>query len=85
MQIMLLCKPNDVRDSLAGLLPRRRGPKHPHKFTEEVLAFLGEQLAAADGPPDWRELSKLIEAKFGTRVHPRSVQRAVKRKKNQSP
>ena len=66
---------------LAGLLPRRRGPKHPHKFTEEVMAFIDEQLVAAEGRPDWNLLSKDIEAKFGTKVHPRSVERSVKQKK----
>jgi len=67
---------------LAGLLPRRRGPKRPHKFNAEVMAFINEQLAAADGPPNWELLSKQIEGRFGITVHPRSVERAVKRKKN---
>ena len=67
---------------LAGLLPRRRGPKHPHKFNPEVMDFVDEQLAATSGSPDWSLLSKQIEARFGTKVHPRSVERAVKRKKN---
>ena len=70
---------------LAGLLPRRRGPKHPHKFTDEVTAFAREQMAATGEPPDWVGLSKQIEAKFGAKVHPRSVQRALKRKKNPRP
>ena len=67
---------------LAGLLPRRRGPKRPYKFTDEVTAFVREQLPAAGEPPDWEYLSKQIEAEFGLKVHPRSVQRAMKRKKN---
>ncbi|MFH2075179.1 MAG: helix-turn-helix domain-containing protein [Pseudomonadota bacterium] len=66
---------------LAGLMPRRRGPKHPHKFTPEVMSFVDEQLAVTGGQPDWNLLSKQIEAEFGTKVHPRSVERAVKRKK----
>lgn len=67
---------------LAGLLPRRRGPKQPHKFNPKVMAFVDEQLAATSDPPDWEFLSKQIESRFGTKVHPRSVERAVKRKKN---
>ena len=39
---------------LAGLLPGRRGPKHPHKFNPEVMAFIDAQLAATGGLPDWR-------------------------------
>ena len=67
---------------LAGLLPRRRGPKRPHKFGAEVMTFINEQLATADGPPNWELLSKQVEGRFGIGVHPRSVERAVKRKKN---
>jgi len=66
---------------LAGLLPYKRGPKHPHKFTPEVMSFIDEQLLAIEGRPDWSLLSEQIEAKFGTKVHPRSVERAVKQKK----
>jgi transposase len=66
---------------LTGLLPYRRGPKHPHKFTPEVMSFIDEQLAAIEGRPDWSFLSKQIEDRFGTKVHPRSVERAVKQKK----
>lgn len=70
---------------IAGLLPYRRGPKHPHKFTPEVMSFIGEQLQAIEGLPDWSLLSKQIEEKFGTKVHPRSVERAVKKKKGAEP
>ena len=66
---------------LAGLLPRRRGPKRPHKFTSEVMSFIDEHLLATAGRPDWNFLSRQIEGKFGEKVHPRSVERAVKRKK----
>jgi len=66
---------------LAGLLPYRRGPRHPHKFTPEVMYFIDEQLAAIEGRPDWSLLSKQIEDRLGTKVHPRSVERAVKQKK----
>jgi transposase len=68
-------------NGLAGLLPYRRGPKHPHKFTPEVMSFIDEQLIAIEGRPDWGYLSKQIEDKFGTKVHPRSVERAAKQKK----
>jgi len=67
---------------LAGLLPRRRGPKRPHKFSAEVMTFINEQLAATDGLPNWNLLAEQIGARFGIKVHPRSVERAVKRKKN---
>lgn len=69
------------RHGLAGLLPSRRGPKHPHKFTPEVMSFIEEQLAATGKRPDWNLLSKQIEDRFGINTHPRSVERAVKLKK----
>jgi transposase len=69
------------KHGLAGLLPRRRGPRHPHKFTPEVMSFIDEQLTATCGRTDWNLLSKQIEAGFGIKVHPRSVERAVKQKK----
>jgi len=69
------------KHGVAGLLPRRRGPRHPHKFTPEVMSFIDEQLTATGGRPDWNLLSKQIEAGFGIKVHPRSVERAVKQKK----
>jgi transposase len=69
------------RNGLAGLLPRRRGPKHPHKFTSEVMSFIEEQLAATGQRPDWNILSKQIEDMFGINTHPRSVERAVRLKK----
>ena len=69
------------QNGLAGLLPHRRGPKRPHKFTPEVMSFIYEHLATTAGRPDWNFLSKQIEDRFGAKVHPRSVERAVKRKK----
>jgi len=45
------------------------------------MSFIDEQLAATGGHPDWNLLSKQIEARFGTKVHPRSVERTVKQKK----
>ena len=69
------------KHGLAGLLPRRRGPKHPHKFTSEVMSFINEQLTATGGRPDWNLLSKQIEDRFGIKVHPRSIERAAKQKK----
>jgi len=68
------------KHGLAGLLPRRRGPKYPHKFTAQVMSFVEEHRAAVGGQVDWDLLSKLIEDRFGTKVHPRSVERAVKLK-----
>ena len=65
-------------DGLAGLVPHKRGPKQAHKLTEEVLTFIFE---ARQQDPLVRpgELARRIHQRFGTTVHPRSIQRAVLR------
>jgi len=63
------------QDGLAGLVPRKRGPKQAHKLTEEVLAFIHETRQNASAM-NAAELARLIHQRFGTTVHPRSIQRA---------
>jgi transposase len=66
------------REGLVGLLTERPGPRHAHKLGEEVVAFVLEQLAAGAAARP-RELVAAIEARFGVRVHARSIERAVMR------
>jgi transposase len=67
------------RDGLAGLVPHKRGPKQAHKLTEEVMEFIVEtrrtepSVRAAD-------LARLIHQRFGTTVHPRSIERSLPRR-----
>ena len=63
---------------LPGLVPARPGPRRAHKLSEEVVAFAQGRLEAE---PSLRsaELAELIEERFGVRVHPRSVERALQR------
>ena len=63
---------------LPGLLPARPGPRAAHKLTPEVVTFLVEQHAQQ---PFLRtaDLVDLLQARFGLRVHPRSVERALAR------
>ncbi|MHB1590930.1 MAG: helix-turn-helix domain-containing protein [Sulfuricella sp.] len=69
-----------ARDGLAGLLPRQRGPKGAHKLTAEVMGFIDQRLQG-DGSIHARALAQEIEAKLGLSVHPRSIERAIARKK----
>ena len=64
---------------IAGLVPKKRGPRGPHKLQGEILAFIHEQLVAGE-PIRARELAKLIRQKFGLDVHPRTIERAVVKK-----
>jgi transposase len=66
------------QDGLAGLVPRKRGPKQAHKLTEEVVSFIRE---TRQKDPSVRpgELAQLIHQHFGMTVHPRSIERALRR------
>ena len=68
------------RDGLAGLLPRARGPKSAHKLTDDVMRLI-EQHRQAGGPLQARSLAALVQARLGLSVHPRSIERALARKK----
>ena len=63
---------------LAGLVPARPGPRRAHKLTAEVVAFT-RQLLDADPSLRSAQLAGAIEQRFGIRVHPRSVERALGR------
>ena len=70
---------------LPGLLPRPRGPKRAHKCTDEILDFVEQQRAEEPGRPAaaWAEA---VRHRFGVAIHPRSLARAlVRRKKNRAP
>ena len=65
---------------IAGLVPRKRGPRGPHKVRGAVLAFVLEQLVAGE-PIRARQLAQQIRKKFNLDVHPRTIERAVEVKK----
>ena len=68
---------------LPGLLPSQRGPKGGHKISAEVVAFAVELRAVN---PELTTSQCLVEiaTKFGVKVHRRSLERALARKKNES-
>jgi transposase len=63
---------------LPGLLPERPGPRRAHKLSAEVVGYLRGELAA---DPSLRstELAARVAERFGLRVHPRSIERALAR------
>lgn len=65
---------------LAGLVPRKRGPRGPHKLQGEVMAFLNAQVDPGE-PIRARELTERVRVKFGLDVHPRTIERALGLKK----
>ena len=66
------------RGGLPALLPARPGPRGAHKLTTAVVAFLEEQ-RARDPTLRTAQLVQLVHERFGLRVHPRSVERALGR------
>lgn len=69
-----------AREGLAGLLPRKRGPKGAHKLTEAVMAFIAQRLQS-NPSTSAPSLAHEIESGLGLSVHPRSIERAIARKK----
>jgi transposase len=69
---------------LPGLLPRPRGPKRAHKCTDAILDFV-EQQRRDDPARPAAAVARAVQARFGVTIHPRSLVRAVvRRKKNRS-
>jgi len=64
---------------IPGLLPRPRGPKRNHKCTEEVLDFV-ERWRAEEGPKA-QGIAEAVRRRFGVTIHPRSLDRALARRK----
>ena len=62
---------------IAGLVPKKRGPRGPHKLQGDILEFMkathnpGQPIRAA-----W--LATEIAERFGVQVHPRSIERALR-------
>jgi transposase len=69
---------------LEGLVPQKRGPKRPRKLTPEVRRYLEELL---DSEPDLKAaaLVQRIRTRFGIVLHPRTVEKAVRKKGRQTP
>jgi transposase len=67
-----------TEEGVLGLLPRKRGPRSRHKLTEKIVTF-ARGLAAEKDAPSSKELARQIRSRFGVRVHPRSIERALAR------
>lgn len=65
---------------LPGLLPQRPGPKRAHKLSDEVVDFLARAL---EEEPSLRssDLAVRVRERFELRVHPRSIERALARRR----
>jgi len=63
---------------LGALVPARPGPRRAHKLSEEIVAFCQAALAK-DPSRAGRDLAAAIGERFDVSVHPRSIERALRR------
>ena len=63
---------------LAGLVPRKRGPRQGHKLTPEVLEFLG-QTRLEQPSLGVAQLGQLVHKRFGILMNPRTLERGLRR------
>jgi transposase len=63
---------------LAGLIPRKRGPKQARKFSGAVLEFVRQ---AHQENPSLRaaDLARQVRERFAVAVHPRTIERGLAR------
>ena len=65
-----------------GLLPQKRGPKKPRKLTPEVLRYL-EELVSSEPDLQAAVMVQRVRRRFGVVLHPRTVEKAVRKKGRQ--
>ena len=68
------------RKGLSGLLPESPGPRRAHKLKGEVMDFI-EQALVQDASAPASNLATMVQERFGIMVHPRSIERALLRRK----
>ena len=70
-------------EGLAGLLPKRRGPKQGHKLTPDILAHIEQRRRER---PDWRTSDLLADLQHAFRltIHRRSLERVLRGRKKLS-
>src|SRR5438046_2440029 len=69
---------------LGALAPQKPGPRRAHKLDADVMDFL-EQLRSEDSSLKAGELARRIDGRFGRKVHPRSIERALTRQEKKRP
>ena len=73
-----------VSHGIPGLIPKRRGPHGAHKCTDEILDFAAHW--KDEHPAEGTEnLAGSIEQRFGVTINPRSIDRALARRKKKRP
>ena len=68
------------QEGLPGLIAKKPGPKGAHKLKTDVMEFIAKEIERDDKlrAPD---LANMVRERLGIEVHPRSVERGLKRLK----
>ena len=69
------------QQGLPGLIPKRPGPKGAHKLNAAVLEFIEAQQQATDEVLRSDALAEMILQQFQFSVHPRSIERALAKRR----
>jgi transposase len=65
---------------LAGLVPKRPGPRRAHKLSEAVMEYVDQQRAENQSLRA-KDLAEMVLKEFGLSVHPRSIERALAKRR----
>lgn len=68
------------KGGIAGLVPKKRGPKGRHKLTDEIMKYIEEMLVSEPLLPA-KEITKRLHNRFGITIHQRTIERALAEKK----
>ena len=59
------------------MIPKKRGPRAPHKMNEQVLELVQTLMASEDGLT-LEELARRVETDLGVKLHPANIARRLK-------
>jgi transposase len=68
------------RGGIPALVPKRPGPRRAHKLSDAVVEFIDQQRLKDKTLPA-PSLAQMIQDRFGISVHPRSIERALSRRR----
>ena len=73
------------KEGISGFIPKQRGPKSPHKLNTDIMNFLDITISKSksnDNKLNSIELSAIVKNKFNIKIHPRTIEKALKKKLN---
>ena len=73
-------KANFVKSGIGGLFPKKRGPQGPNKMNGKILEFIENNIVHGE-PIRARKISRAVKKEFDTNIHPRTIERAITKKK----